>query len=117
MRDYMSTLSFQQALEKIWELISYTNRYIDHNAPWALAKDPEKKERLNTVLYSATEALRFLCLYLNPFMPLAMQRLWEQLGQESSVYNVNILEQAKWGGLKPHTKVEKGKQLFPRIQK
>lgn len=115
--DSLHYLSFHKALDEIWELVSCSNKYIDSSAPWALAKDPEKHARLMTVLYSAAEALRFLALYLNPFMPDATQRLWEQLGLEGELSKINLDKEAKWGRLKPGTKIKKGEALFPRIKK
>jgi methionyl-tRNA synthetase len=78
---HLKVLQFQRALEGIWKLVSFVNKYIDTNAPWALAKDPAEEGRLRTVLYSSAEALRFLALYLHPFMPGATAKLWRTLGQ------------------------------------
>ncbi|MBQ4576277.1 MAG: methionine--tRNA ligase, partial [Firmicutes bacterium] len=55
---YMDKFSFSQALEEIWVAIRRTNKYIDETMPWALAKDPEKKDRLDTVMHNLAEALR-----------------------------------------------------------
>jgi methionyl-tRNA synthetase len=117
MQDALKTFAFHQALDAIWELVSHTNKYIDETAPWRLAKDPQHKERLQTVMYSVIEALRFLAMYLHPFMPESTQKLWEQLGQQSQLAEVNLIDKAKWGKLLPGTLVHKGKPLFPRIDK
>lgn len=113
---HLRKFQFQKALEEIWGLVSYANKYIDSNAPWLLAKDPANKGRLATVLYSATEALRFLCLYLYPFMPGSAETLWKALGSGASLSAVNIGEEARWGGLRPGVKVEEMEALFPRIE-
>jgi methionyl-tRNA synthetase len=112
---HLRKLQFQKALDEIWRLVSLANKYIDSNAPWLLAKDPEKKGRLATVLYSATEALRFLCLYLYPFMPGTAERLWLALGNEAALGAVNVEEEARWGRLRPGARVEEMEALFPRI--
>ncbi|MBR2180934.1 MAG: methionine--tRNA ligase, partial [Oscillospiraceae bacterium] len=44
------------ALEEIISLARRSNKYIDETAPWALAKDEEKKERLSTVLFNLLES-------------------------------------------------------------
>ncbi len=113
--EHLRTLQFQRALEEIWKLVSYVNKYIDANAPWALAKEPGSAGRLGTVLYSSAEALRFLALYLHPFMPVASQRLWASLGQDGEVGSAALSEAARWGGLAPGTPVESEGPLFPRI--
>jgi len=111
----LKRLQFQKALDEIWKLVSYTNKYIDSNAPWALAKDPDRKERLATVLYSASEALRVLALYLYPFMPGSMEKLWKDLGYETSISDYP-LEEAVKNSLAPGTKLGEMKALFPRIE-
>ncbi|MFN3740793.1 MAG: methionine--tRNA ligase [Thermodesulfovibrionales bacterium] len=113
-------LAFQKALEEIWQIVGAVNKYIDSSQPWALAKDPSKKGRLQTVLYSAAEALRFIGYYLMAFMPEASYRLLEQLGITSSTvtfatYNPDLKEEALWGRLKPGTVIKKVEPLFPRI--
>jgi methionyl-tRNA synthetase len=47
------------ALDEIFTLLRRTNKYIDQTEPWVLAKDPEKKDRLATVLYNLLESIRF----------------------------------------------------------
>ena len=50
------------ALDSIWTLVTRANRYIEENAPWELAKVPDRRERLGTVLYNVTEAVRILAV-------------------------------------------------------
>ena len=40
MRRRWSSFQFQNALEQVFKTIQRANKYIDENAPWALAKDP-----------------------------------------------------------------------------
>ncbi|MDA8168242.1 MAG: methionine--tRNA ligase, partial [Nitrospiraceae bacterium] len=119
MEESLRVLQFQKAIEEIWKLVSHANKYIESNAPWALAKSPETRGRLGTVLYSAAEALRFLALYLYPFMPAAMEALWREMNLEGkNLFSLDDLgEQARWGGLRPGTVLSEFKALFPRIEK
>jgi methionyl-tRNA synthetase len=112
---HLKVLQFQRAIEGIWKLVSFVNKYIDTNAPWALAKDPASSGRLRTVLYSSTEALRFLALYLHPFMPGATAKLWRTLGQGEELGGLRLDEEARWGRLEPGTKLRDEGPLFPRI--
>jgi len=112
---HLKVLQFQKALEDIWKLVSFANKYIDSNAPWALAKDPANEGRLRTVLYSSAEALRLLALHLHPFMPEATSTLWRTLGQSDELGGLTLDEHARWGGLKPGTKLIDEGALFPRI--
>jgi methionyl-tRNA synthetase len=113
---HLRTLQFQRALEDIWKLVSLTNRYIDTNAPWLLAKDPEQEARLRTVIYSSLEALRFLALYLHPFLPRATQKLYTALGCEGGLSGTRMAEETGWGGVKPGVKLRELESLFPRIE-
>jgi len=108
-------LEFNRALEAIWELVQLGNQYIDKTAPWTLAKKPEDKPRLRTVLYNAAETLRFLSLTLYPFMPQAAEEMKRQLGLMLNFSKPLLSGDIKWGGLLPGTPIAKGMPLFPRI--
>jgi methionyl-tRNA synthetase len=111
--NHLGAVQFQRALDAIWKLVSYTNKYIDANAPWALAKDPADEGRLKTVIYSSLEAIRVLSLCLHPFIPDATLKLYRALGAGGDM----AMESAAWGGLKPGTKLRELEALFPRIEK
>lgn len=102
------------ALTEIWKLINKANKYLDETAPWALAKDETKKERLNTVLYNVLEVVRFVTVMVSPFMPNVFFKVWEQLGILNKK-ELHTWESLKWGGLPNSTEVKKGEVLFPRI--
>jgi methionyl-tRNA synthetase len=106
----METFAFQRALAAIWELIGTVNRYVDTMAPWALAKDPDKRERLATVLYTIGEALRGLGILLDPFLPDAAAKIRGAVGAP-----VPSHADLGWGRLAPGTPVTKLSGLFPRI--
>ena len=108
-------LEFNRTLESIWSLVQQANQYIDQTAPWALAKDVEKKKRLNSVLYHAAETLRFLCVAVYPFMPRTAEEMSRQLGLHIDFSTPILANQMAWGDLSPGIEVVKGKSLFPRI--
>ncbi len=102
------------ALSIIWGLVRRTNQYIEQSEPWQLARQAEKQERLDTVLYSAAEAVRLLAIYLAPFIPSASNRILAQLGLEP-VGEAAWLREGTWGGhVLSH--VSAGPQLSPRIE-
>jgi methionyl-tRNA synthetase len=112
----MDALAFHKALDAIWEIVNAGNKYIDETAPWALAKSKKDQPRLGTVLYQALEALRVCTLLIAAFMPTTAEKMWSQLGMEKGLWNGNIQEDGKWGGLKPGKRVSKPAPLFPRIE-
>jgi len=108
-------LEFNRALESIWWLVQLGNQYIDKTAPWVLAKDADQKDRLHTVLYHATETLRFLCVAVAPFMPQTSEAMSRQLGLHLVFSKPILAEKMTWGDLSPGREVVKGQSLFPRI--
>jgi len=116
MENHLKEVQFHRALDEIWKLVSYANKYIDSSAPWALARDPAKEGRLRTVIYSALEALRFLALYLHPFLPVSTRMLFRSLGQEGEPGHKLLDEETRWGVLVPGRNLGAAEALFPRIE-
>ncbi|MBC7959298.1 MAG: methionine--tRNA ligase subunit beta, partial [Vallitaleaceae bacterium] len=65
---------------EIWALLRRSNKYIDETAPWILAKDEAKKERLGTVLYNLIESIRIASVLLGAFMPETASKIQSQIG-------------------------------------
>jgi methionyl-tRNA synthetase len=114
--ELMPKLETSGALAAIFKLVSRANKYIDEAAPWALAKQPEQRERLQTVLYSMAETLRLTAVLLTPFLVEAPGKIWEQLGIDGSPVEGNYQEAIGWGKLKPGIQTRKGNPIFPRIE-
>ncbi len=108
-------LAFHRLLISVWEVINLANKYIDEMAPWALAKDPAKAGRLDTVLYQLLEGLRFTAVLISPFMPQTAEKILAQLGI-ADAGSQNLAGLKEWGGLKPGGGVRKGESLFPRVE-
>lgn len=116
-QEAMDRLEISTALAALWKLVDRANKYIDEQAPWALARDPAKAGQLRNVLYSLAESLRLLAVTLTPFLIHTPERIWEQLGLEpDNVRTVPWEEAVAWGGLKPGTVIRRGSPLFPRIE-
>jgi len=109
--DAMEDFAFQRALAAIWEFLGVVNRYVDASAPWALAKDPAKRGRLDTVLYTLAESLRCISILIDPFLPDAAGRIRGAVGGGSP-----RLADLAWGRLAPGAPVQKVSALFPRIE-
>lgn len=104
-------LKIPEALDSIWELIGRSNKYIDETTPWILAKDEAKKERLGTVLYNLSEALRIVSVCVSAFLPETSENINKQLNVELTTWD----SVASFDGTSAGTKVSKGELLFPRI--
>ena len=110
---HMDELLIQEALEEIFKLISRANKYIDETTPWILAKDPNKKARLGTVLYNLSETLRIIAMYLSSYLIEMPQKIMDCFGEKlpKTFDDKNVV----FGQLKPGIKVEKSGVLFPRF--
>ena len=110
----MDAYAPHKALEEVFKVIQRANKYIDENAPWALAKDMEANgQRLAHVLYNLLEATRICAILLTPFMPGSMDKLFAQIGAEEAVRTWDSA--AVWGSLTDAAAVTKGENLFPRV--
>ncbi len=108
----MDAFAIGDALDRIWQLVRRLNRYVEEQAPWALAKDPARAAELDRTLATLVEGVRVLAVQLHPFIPGAMGELLRAAGTEE-------LDWASAGGDEvPRAKqVAKLAPLFPRIDK
>ena len=106
----MDEFKFNEALEFLWNLVRRSNKYVDQTEPWILGRE-EKYDRLNTVLYNLAESLRIIAQMLEPVMRNTTEEILKQLGVENQGF-----ESAKeFGLIKEGTKVNKGQNLFNRL--
>jgi methionyl-tRNA synthetase len=113
--EHMLAVQLQPALAAVWDIVGRANGYLVEKEPWKLAKDPAAAAELAGVLYASAETLRILAVAIQPIMPGAAERLWEQLGVPEPLAHQRLPEAARWGQLAPGTRTVKGGGLFPRI--
>lgn len=108
----MQDFAFSRALQAVWKVIGQANRYIVSNAPWELAKAPEQRQRLDTVLNTLLETLRLISLTMQPVMPATAARMNVALGITAPP---DLAGQSGWGLLVTGAGIEAGAPLFPRL--
>jgi methionyl-tRNA synthetase len=86
----MDKLRVADAITEIFNLFKRCNKYIDETTPWILAKDPDQKDRLSTVLYNLVESITIGASLLEPFMPETAGKIFAQLN--SSARSMEELE-------------------------
>jgi len=91
--------------------VTRANQYVDHTAPFKLAKDPTKAERLDEVLYNLTEVCRILAVLLWPFLPGTAGKINAQLGLSGAP---DKFSGARWGGMTAGHSIGTPAPLFPR---
>ncbi len=112
--EQMERFQFQNALSEVFKVIARANKYIDENAPWVLAKDMDANgPRLACVLYNLLEATRICGVLLTPFMPESMDKLFAQIGAGADIRTWDST--LTFGALSKTVSVNKGENLFPRI--
>ena len=77
-------------------------------------KDEAKAPVLDAVLYHLCEGLRFVALLAEPVIPIACEKMWNQLGLTN--FKDASYADLTWGGIADGTHINKGPQLFPRIE-
>jgi len=110
--ELMEELAFSRALQAIWEVIGAGNKYIDETAPWTLAKDPEQRERLATVMHYLLESQRLVYFVLTPFLPKTTAKALAYLGWPDAPSAAGLV----WGKLVAGTAIARAEALFPRIE-
>ena len=83
-RAHMDSFHIADATEDVMALLSRTNKYIDETTPWSLAKDPEKRERLGTVLYNLLCAIRYAAVLLYPLIPATAEEILREIDPQSA---------------------------------
>jgi methionyl-tRNA synthetase len=114
--EHLLAVRLTAGLAAVWDIVSRANQYLVEKEPWQVAKDPARADELAGVLYAAAETLRILAILIQPIMPGAAQRLWDQLGVGGAVEARRVPVDVAWGGLKPGTVTSKGEALFPRVE-
>ena len=108
----MEELRVADAISEIFTLFKRCNKYIDETMPWALAKEEDKKERLETVLYNLVESISIGASLLYAFMPETSERILAQInGKKRSLDSMDT-----FGLYENGTKVtDKPEILFARL--
>jgi methionyl-tRNA synthetase len=110
MRASIEACAPHAALSQFMTLVYDANKYVDVQAPWALAKsDPP---RGLTVLYVLAEVVRHLAILAQPFMPDAGAKLLDQLAIPTSERDFEHLTPEH--AVRPGTALGKPEGVFPR---
>ena len=86
----MNGLEIGAALDEIFNVLRRSNKYIDETTPWVLAKEEDKKDRLETVIYNLLESIRVCGRLLAPYLPETSDKIKEQINNDKE--DVSYLE-------------------------
>jgi methionyl-tRNA synthetase len=114
-----------EAAATLWEFVGAANRYVDAEAPWALAKalkngDAAAGERLRGVLGNLLEACRLITFAAAPYLPSAAPRAAEQQGitwpyAPDGNGGPDLRAVLRWGAGPEGGRIGGAAPLFPRL--
>ena len=81
-------------------------------APWKLAKDLERADTLDHVLYALSESLRVIAILISPVAPAAARAIFHQLNWQGEM----SIAAVTWGLLPSEHKLGNPLPVFPRIE-
>ena len=108
----MNELRVADAITEIFNLFKRCNKYIDETMPWALAKEEDKKDRLETVLWNLIQSISEGAKLLESFMPETAEKILAQLGGGHVVEKPEILFQR----LDLEEAMKKVEELHPKVE-
>ena len=108
----MNELRVADAITEIFNLFKRCNKYINETMPWALAKEEDKKDRLETVLWNLIQSISEGAKLLESFMPETAEKILAQLGGGHVVEKPEILFQR----LDLEEVMKKVEELHPKVE-
>src|SRR5437588_4177758 len=101
-----------EGLRRVMATVGRGNEFVQSSQPWSLAKNPDNRVVLESVLAAIVRQLARHAIHLAPFIPNKAQELWEQVGGRGRVAeqrfgDVDTLDVTGW-------RVAKGASLFPK---
>ncbi len=107
----MDAADLSGALDALWLRVRRLNRFVEEQAPWKIAKDPEQSGQLESVLATLVEGIRVITVLLHPFLPETTAKLLAVLGAEDVAFDGTR-------GLQPGKVTQVGDidPLFPKLQ-
>jgi methionyl-tRNA synthetase len=113
--ELLDRVELTNALDEIWQRVRRLNRYVEEQAPWQLAKDPERAGDLDRVLRTLAEGLRVVSVLLAPYLPDATAKLLAALGAPDLSFTGARFGAPRGGGQDGEIRnVQKLEPLFPK---
>ena len=109
----MNKFDTSKALTHIFDLLGRVNKYIDETVPWVLNKEGNT-QRLKTVMFNLSEAIRFAAVLLTPFLPQTPSKIYKSFPFDESQKTLDSLK--TFGSKKTAgVKVEQNEALYARL--
>ena len=110
----MDRLALHEGASAAFQIVDAANEFIAETAPWALARDPANRERLDHVLFEVTEAIRVAAVLLLPIMPASCAEILRRVGERTAAGDVRIDRDGRWRSDGARD-IARGASLWPRV--
>lgn len=111
--ELMSKQKVNDTINTIFGVIRLANKYIDITEPWRLSKNPECKDKLDTVLYTLSETIRICAVLLQAFLVETPNKIFTKFGYEKCLQTFDSIKEFSLSNY--GMRVDKGQNLFPRL--
>ncbi|MDY6779961.1 MAG: class I tRNA ligase family protein, partial [Halobacteria archaeon] len=86
--DAVETYNIKEVADAAMSLAGFGNEYIQKNEPWNLVDEDE--ERAAEVLHNCLRITKAVALLVEPVMPSAAERIWDELDEEGDVHSASL---------------------------
>ncbi|MGH9385874.1 MAG: methionine--tRNA ligase [Vicinamibacterales bacterium] len=114
-RAAMNDHALHEGVAAAFRLISAANEFIAETQPWTLAKKADESERLESVLYDITEAVRIAAVLLSPVIPSSATEILRRLGESRPSGQWRLDDDTNWRTSGERQVLNAG-ALWPRIE-
>ncbi|MAE58073.1 MAG: methionine--tRNA ligase [Halobacteriovorax sp.] len=105
-KKHMDAREHNKALDKIWDLVTFLNQYINDKEPWKYKKDPEA---FKAIAYNCLYGIGVSTILLKPFLPEVSAKAFSYLGTEMNIENLINFDGHSFSLNEPEA-------LFPKIE-
>ena len=113
-RAAMDGLALHEGASAAFQLVDAANEFIAETAPWALARDPANRARLDHVLFEVAEAIRVAAVLLLPIMPASCAEILRRVGERTAAGDVRFDRDGRWRSDGARD-IARGASLWPRV--
>jgi len=109
LKEEIEKIELSRGLKKILEFSTFCNQYFQRKQPWTGG------DKVNTCLYLCINAVRTLCILLEPYLPFSTEDLWKQLNLKGEVHRQSWNAASKLDIKSGHT-INEPRILFKRVE-
>jgi len=112
--DRYEAMDFKGVSEKVIQLASEANTYLNENEPWSAIKSKDNRELVGYYIYNVLETCRIVGFLLSPIIPEISLKIIKQLGYKDMP--LNWTDDLKWGVLKQGMEIPESMPVFLKLE-